>query len=210
MLKTKLSLCTMLAAGLAVPALASADHARDARFDDRSYAAWTMIGEVGTHAHDAEDYVAVSTAQRLDQIELTAEGRPVRLDDVKFQMADGRIIERDVNLTLRDGQRIVLDVPEQGRVKMLVLEYANHGPFYRGSEKSRVEVRALALRDWKDSVRDRRQDVRYDDRFAPRPYVPVAAPAPIYQPSSYRPAPPRTVAPATVQLRAGVSFRGGF
>ena len=58
---------------------------------------------------------------------------------------------------------------------MLVLDYANRGPFYRAREDARVSVRGLMStyddRRWYD-VRERRTerprfrtDRRYDDRF---------------------------------------------
>jgi hypothetical protein len=175
MTKTKLSIVAALVAAAAVPAIASADH--DRRSDNRTpirhetgygqgYAGgWTSLGEVGTHANDAEDYVPVNTRQRMTQIELTAQGRAVRLDDVRFQLEDGRIVVSDVNRTLRDGERIVLDVPAHSPLKMLVLDYANRGPFFRGHEDSRIAVRGLVASD--------RNDRGYDGGFDRQPDVSV-------------------------------------
>jgi hypothetical protein len=167
----KMSLIATLAAALALPAIASADH-------DRTNGRWARIGEVGTHAHDAEDYVPVNSPQRFERIELRAEGRPVRMDDVKVQFADGRIYEVDVSQTIHPGQRVVLDVPSYSPVKMLVLDYANRGAHYRAREDARVSVRGLTSsygdrdydrrtdrRDYRRTDRVQRNDARIDNRF---------------------------------------------
>lgn len=166
----KLSLITALAAAIAVPTIAAADpgYDRDRRHDDRADrsdrrgARWTHIGDVGTHVHDAEDYVPVSTNQRFERIELRAEGHPVRLDGLQVQFDDGRIYKANVSQTIHPGQRVVVDVPSYSPIKMLVLDYANRGPHYRAREDARVSVRGLmsSYRDRYD-VRDRRTD-RYD------------------------------------------------
>jgi hypothetical protein len=197
MTKKKLSIVAALVAAVAVPAVASADHDRryESRFDERGR--WTSIGEVGTHAHDAEDFVPVSN-QRLESIQLTAEGRPVRLDEIKFQMADGRIVESRVQRTLHDGQSIVLDVPTDMPIKMLVLEYANRGPFYRGHEDSRLEVRGLTA-----ARRYDRDDDRYD--YRDRGDRVIVRPRPQPQPYPYVPR-PAAVNPG-VQIRGSVNVR---
>src|SRR5687767_1558690 len=58
----KLSLVTLLAIGAIAPASAFAEHRRD------EAATWVQLGQVGTHTHDAEDYVPVNGRQRLDRI----------------------------------------------------------------------------------------------------------------------------------------------
>lgn len=163
----KLSLTTLSAALalLAVPAIASADHRDNER--------WTRIGEVGTHSHDAEDFIPVSTNERFESLELTGEGRPVRLDAIKVQYADGREYRADVNWLLRPGERVMVDIPAFSSPKMLVLEYDNPGRHWRAREESRVEVRGLSAdrRERNDRYddrrgyhqRDRRTDRRYDD-----------------------------------------------
>lgn len=170
----KLTLIALLAAAIAVPSIASADHDRYER-GRRGAMRWTPLGEVGTHVHDAEDYVPVRTNQRFEQLELRADENPVRIDSVLVQFDDGRDYRVDVRQTLRPGERVVLDVPSYSPIKMLVLDYANRGPFYRAREDARVEVRGLMStydeRRWYD-VRERRterprfrSDRRYDDRF---------------------------------------------
>ena len=170
--RNKLILTTLLAAAVAAPSLAAADHPRDR---GQRGMRWTPLGEVGTHVHDAEDYVPVRTNQRFERLELRADQSPVRLDSVLVQFDDGRDYRVDVSQTLRPGERVVLDVPSYSPIKMLVLDYANRGPFYRAREDARISVRGQASsyddRRWYD-VRERRterprfrSDRRYDDRF---------------------------------------------
>ena len=147
----KLSLIALCAA-LAVPAIASADHRDNER--------WTRLGEVGTHTHDAEDFIPVSTNERFQSLELKAEGRPVRMDGVLVQFQDGREYRADVNWLLRPGERVMVDIPSFSPIKMLVLEYDNPGRHWRAREESSVEVRGLSF----DDRRDRDRDHRYDDR----------------------------------------------
>lgn len=173
----KLSLITLLAAAIAVPSIASADRDRDRARHDRGHHGmrWTQLGEVGTHVHDAEDYVPVRTNQRFEQLELRVDQNPVRVESVLVQFDNGRDYRVDVRQTLRPGQRVALDVPSYSPIKMLVIDYANRGPYYRAREDARIEVRGLTSsyddRRWYD-VRDRRTerprfrtDRRYDDRF---------------------------------------------
>ena len=156
----KLSLLT-LSAALALPAVASADHDSNR---------WTRLGEVGTHRHDAEDYIPVTTNERFESLELKAEGNPVRLDAILVQFDDGREYRADVNWTLRPGERAMVDVPSYSAIKMLVLEYDNPGRKWRAREDARVEVRGMSAgrRDRDDrrgySQRDRRTDRRVDTR----------------------------------------------
>jgi hypothetical protein len=149
----KLSLIALCAA-LAVPAIASADHRDNER--------WTRLGEVGTHTHDAEDFIPVQTNERFSSIELKAEGRPVRMDGVLVQFQDGREYRADVNWLLRPGERVMVDIPAFAPIKMLVLEYDNPGRHWRAREESSVEVRGLSFDDRRDERYDR--DRRYDDR----------------------------------------------
>lgn len=149
-----LLIATILAAATAVPSLAAADH------DRRPTLRSTQIGEVGTHSHDDEDFVPVSTNDRFERLELRAEGRPVRLEAIDVQFVDGRKYRVEVRETLRPGQRVMVDIPAYSPVKMLVLDYANRGPFWRAREESRIEIRGITA-DFRD--RDRR-DVRYRDR----------------------------------------------
>src|SRR5262245_21165137 len=100
--RTQLSLVTLLAAAAAFPALAAADPASSR---------WTRLGQVGTHVHDAEDYVPVAN-QPLQRLELRAEGStPVRLDGVRVQLTDGHIYPVPVRRALRPGERVALDLP---------------------------------------------------------------------------------------------------
>jgi hypothetical protein len=166
---TKLSLITLLAAATAIPAVAAADH-DDYPAGGRN-ARWMTIGEVGTHSHDAEDYIQVNTNQRFERLALTTDGRPVRLDALEIQFADGRKYRVDVRETLHPGQRVMVDVPSFSPIKMLVLDYANRGPHYRGREDARVQVSGLTSR-YRDQ--DRRSD-RFQRRYprTDRRYVPA-------------------------------------
>ena len=71
----KLAIATLLAIGTAVPGLAAADHRDRGRRD----AGWQTLGEVGTHVHDSEDYMAVRN-QRLDTLQLRARDSAVAID----------------------------------------------------------------------------------------------------------------------------------
>lgn len=157
----KLFLATLLAAAVAAPTLAAADHPRPVRS--------TPIGEVGTHSHDAEDYITVSTNQRFERLELRSEGRPVRLDAVDIQFVDGRKFRVDVRETMRSGQRLMIDVPSYSPIKMLVLQYDNPGRKWRAREDARVEVRGVVA----EHRRPVRRDTRYLDRTRPARPEPV-------------------------------------
>jgi hypothetical protein len=171
---TKLSLLALCAA-LAIPAVASAQP-RD-RFDrthDRDRGGrWTTLGEVGTHGHDAEDFIPVRTNERFESLELTSEGRGVRLDSILVKYEDGREYRADANWVLRPGERVMVDIPAYSPIKMLVLEYDNPGRHWRAREDARVSVRAMSADRFRDrryddragyTQRDRRTDRRYDDR----------------------------------------------
>lgn len=133
----KLSVVTLLAIGAAAPASALAEHRRDEP-------TWMRIGEVGTHTHDAEDYVPVDAGRRLDQLVLQATDGFVAIDRVQIQYADGHKEFADVRRTLREGEGVTIDLPERGQgIKMLVLDYGNHGPFWRARETAHLAVYGL-------------------------------------------------------------------
>ena len=172
----KLSRIPLLAlcAALAVPAIASAQ-SRDRGVRDRDYREyryeraydrdrdrdrWMKLGEVGTHRNDGEDFVQVHSNEIFESLELTTEGRPVRFDSILVQYEDGREYRVDMNLMLRAGERVLVDVPAFSPMKMLVLEYDNPGRHFRDRETSRVEIRGMSADRY-----DRRYDNRrYDDR----------------------------------------------
>ncbi|KAB2910893.1 MAG: hypothetical protein F9K40_01755 [Kofleriaceae bacterium] len=170
---SRLSLLALCAA-LAVPAIASAQ-SRDRVHRDRDYREyryergydrdrdrdrWMKLGEVGTHRNDGEDFVQVSSNQVFESLELTTEGRPVRFDSILVQYQDGREYRANVNVMVRPGERVLVDVPAFSPMKMLVLEYDNPGRHFRDRETSRVEIRGLSSNRY-----DRRyDDRRYDDR----------------------------------------------
>lgn len=184
---SRLSLLALCAA-LAVPAIASAQ-SRDRVHRDRDYREyryergydrdrdrdrdrWMKLGEVGTHRNDGEDFVQVSSNQVFESLELTTEGRPVRFDSILVQYQDGREYRANVNVMVRPGERVLVDVPAFSPMKMLVLEYDNPGRHFRDRETSRVEIRGLSSnrydRRYDDRrgyyQRDRRTDRRADDR----------------------------------------------
>ncbi len=160
-----LSILTVLALGAATPGLASADHDDDRR-GYRSNTSWTEIGDVGTHRHDAEDYVSVNTGMRLDRIQLVARDGAVAIDGVTVQFADGRKEFTPVNRRLRAGEAVTVDLPGRGaQIKMLVLDYGNTGPFWRARETAHLKVLG--------QMADRGDRVRRDRVRAPvqqRPY----------------------------------------
>ncbi len=211
-----LSLATVLAAALAFPALAAADHAPTTRPTTQA----VLIGTVGTHTHDAEDYVPVSAAQQFQRLELRASGNPVALDQVKIQYADGQLRTAGVRGTLRPGERVVIDVPAYPLpVKMLVLDYGNTGPYWRARETAHLEVYGLitvaaAPRHRHGNTVDRRTDDRHDrrdlhdrhDRFecgndARTPRAPRAV--------RYQEPEPAYPAPTPVSTGARFEWRGG-
>lgn len=135
----------------ALPAVAAADH--------RSQLRTTLLGEVGTHANDIEDFVPVSPARRYDSIVVTARGGMVPLTGVKIQYADGRIVQPfQRGLVLKAGQSVVVDVPDDEPIKMLVLDYDEHKSSRWGDRATaRVEVVGQRI------PRIRYQGVRYDN-----------------------------------------------
>ncbi len=122
------------AALAAVPTIAAADR--------RGQPVQTLLGEVGTHANDIEDFVPVSPARHYDTITVVARGGMVPLTGVKIQFADGRIVQPfQKGLTLRAGQRVTFDVPEDQPIKMLVLDYDERKSSRWGDRATaRVEV----------------------------------------------------------------------
>ncbi|HVV81587.1 MAG TPA: hypothetical protein VHE35_00865 [Kofleriaceae bacterium] len=146
----KLSFAALLAVGAAAPSVAFADHYRGASTPDLG---WIQLGDVGTHVHDADDYVPVAPGTRLDRLELRARDGAVALDGVRVQFADGHIEDAPIRERLLPGQSVDVDVPDRGEpVKMLILDYANRGPYWRALETAHVQVLGLAS----DAGRDRR------------------------------------------------------
>ena len=149
----KLSLIALIAVGAAAPSRAFADHRRPG-------GAWRQLGVVGTHSHDAEDYVPVAPGIRLERLALRALDGAVALDGVQIQFTDGRSQFVGVRRRLFPGQEVIVDVPgyNPSSVQMLVLNYGNAGPYWRARETAHVQVLALNA-----SGRDRGYD-RYRDR----------------------------------------------
>ena len=199
----KLAIATLLAVGAAVPGLAAADH----RDRSRRGAGWQNLGEVGTHVHDSEDYLAVR-GQRLDALQLRARDSAVAIDGVQIQFADGRNEFVAVHQWVRPGQPVMINVPESSSpVKMLVLDYGNSGPYWRARETAHLQVLGVAEngrynRDWRDGEQ-RRMRVPYDREGAT-----YQTTAPAYQPP---PPPPRRVYQTPAPASAGARFeiRGG-
>lgn len=125
---------------------------------------WVWLGEVGTHRHDANDYVPIATKQRFDQIELRARGQAVRIERVLVQYLDGRDYTIDMRGMLMPGARVVLDVPAYSPIRMVVLNYNNRGPYWRAREEARVAVRGLQSRRYERPRMDRRDDAYGRDR----------------------------------------------
>ena len=179
----KLSLVALLALGVAGPGIAAADDDRRAdRRDERSRAGVVSLGQVGTHTHDAEDYLAVATWKRLDQLVLRATDGSVAIDGVRIQFADGRSEYAPVQRHLQTGEAFVIDLPGRGaRVEMLVLDYGNQGPYWRARETAHLEVLGVTT--------DARGRGRYRPQYQPaQAYQPAYQPAQAYQPG-YQPAP---------------------
>ena len=158
----KLSLAALLAVGAAAPASAFADHGRGyGHGRDARDAAWIQIGDVGTHAHDAEDYVPVAPGTRLDRLELAARDGTVAIDGVQVQFADCHSEFVDVHRRLFPGQAMAIDLPDCGQsIQMLVLDYGNQGPYWRARETAHLQVlgQMADLRgrfDDRDSMRNR-------------------------------------------------------
>jgi hypothetical protein len=147
-----LALFTLLAIGAAAPGVAAADHPRDA--------GWQQLGDVGTHRHDAEDYVRVKN-QRLDALQLRARGRAVSVDRVVIQFTDGSRQYVDVHGWIRPGQPLTIDVPgSRHAIKMLVLDYGNAGPYWRARETAHLTVLGLVSNGRERVVRVRPPAVR--------------------------------------------------
>ncbi len=148
--RKNLSFVTLLALAAAAPGLAAADHRRDG--------AWLQLGEVGTHSHDADDYLPIAPTSRLARIQLRAEDGPVAIDAVRFQFADGRIERAEIGRRLRPGESVTIELPRRSDpIKMLVLDYGNRGPYWRARETAHVEVRGVMV--------DRREDRRRPRAF---------------------------------------------
>ena len=183
----KLSLVALLALGVA----AADDDFRDDRRADRSRAGVVSLGEVGTHTHDAEDYITVSTSKRLDQLVLRATDGVVAMDGVRIVFRDGRSEYASVNRRLHTGESFVIDLPGRGaRVETLVLDYGNHGPYWRARETAHLEVLGVTA-DARGGGRYRpqyQQAPAYQPQYQAPAYQPPYQPAPVYQPP-YQPAP---------------------
>ena len=167
MLKKKLSLIAILALGAAAAGTAAADRerGRDAR-GRGSDGGWQYLGEVGTHRHDAEDYVSVDARDRLQAIQLRARGGVVAIEGVLVKFADGRSEFAPVNRRLRPGESVQVNLPRRGeRIAQLVLDYGNRGPYWRAHETAHVAI--LGLQDTGRDDRARRDRVRTYDRRSP-------------------------------------------
>jgi len=151
MLRSTPLLVTLLAAAVAVPAVASADHERAPMRRN------AQLGVVGTHRHDAEDYMRVTSRERIERLELRVEGRPVRLDGIDVQYLDGRTFRVELADTVSSGAPLVIDVPSYSPIKMLVLDYDNPGRHWRAREDSRLEVRGVIADGERARDRDRRE-----------------------------------------------------
>jgi hypothetical protein len=168
----KMSLIAAIAIAVAAPAIASADHDR---FDGRR----VQLAEVGTHRHDAEDYVNVNPRMRLDGLQLRASDGVVAIDGVRIRFADGRDIYAPVQRRLRAGESVTVDLPP-GPIKQFIVDYGNHGPYWRARETAHLQVIGLTG----DRFDDRS---RFGDRGRYRDQVRVRAPytthstAPSYQ-----------------------------
>lgn len=157
MLKNKLNIIALLALGAATVGTAAADHDRDRDLRTRRDQGWQYLAEVGTHRHDAEDYVAVPN-QRLEAIQLRATGGAVAIDGVRVKFTDGRTEFAEVHRRLRPGEAVQVFLPRSGaRVEQLVLDYGNRGPYWRARETAHVQVLGLNADrgDWRNRDRVR-------------------------------------------------------
>lgn len=199
----KLSLVTLLAIGAIAPASALAEHRRDEP-------TWLRIGEVGTHTHDAEDYVPVNAGQRFERLALQATDGFVAIDRVQIQFQDGHSEFADVRRTLREGEGVVLDLPDRGQgIKMLVLDYGNHGPYWRARETAHLAVFGMADTDLRDDYRPARGPWRGRGRVIRdyRDYAPsYQAPTGYQAPVAYR-APSTVIRVSPLEVRAGFQIR---
>ena len=195
-----LSLLTLLAAvTTAAPGLAAADHRRDT--------GWMQLAEVGTHAHDAEDFVSVDPRLNVQRVQLRSTQGFVPVDGLRVHFTDGRTIYADVHRGLRQGQSVIVELPD-GPIDMLTIDYGNQGPYWRALETAHLQVNALASngragRDRGDRFRDQRDYRDYrdqrdyrdyrsgdardhrtyrDDRVRTQPYIgPAPAQQPVYE-----------------------------
>ena len=192
-----LSIVTLLAtaATAAAPGLAAADH-RDGR--------WMQLAEVGTHSHDAEDYVEVDTRLQLDRVQLRATDGNVPIDGLRISFADGRTIYADVHRFLRQGEAVMVELPAGGAIKMLTIDYGNHGPYWRARQTAHLEVMAQASDRYDDRVRFR--DYRDRDYRAPARVRVQSYQAPYQTPYQAPYQAPYAAAPG-FEWRAGVQVR---
>lgn len=177
----KMSLIAAIAIAVAAPAIASADH--DRGFDRR-----VQLAEVGTHRHDAEDFVNVNPRLRLDGLQLRASDGVVAIDGVRIRFADGRDIYAPVRRQLRAGESVTVDLPP-GPIKQFIVDYGNHGPYWRARETAHLQVIGLTG----DRFDDRS---RFGDRGRHREQVRVRAPYAVPSPAPYQ-----------LQVRGGLQFK---
>ena len=153
-----LSILMVLALATAAAGTATADRRRDA--------GWIRLGDVGTHVHDAEDYVSIDPGTRRHAIQLRARGGWVALDGVRIQYASGRSEFTPLNQRLRPGEAVTIDLSgSREGVATLVLDYGNRGPYWRARETAHVAI--LGLQDTGRDDRARRDRVRTYDRRSP-------------------------------------------
>lgn len=157
------TLVSILAAATvaAVPAIAAADH-------DRSPRGRVMnLGEVDTHARDAEDFVPVAPAQYFDKIVIRAEGGVVPLDEVKIQYSDGRIYYPHASGVLRPGERMQIDVPRNSLpIKMIVLDYGHRDRRMERYAEAKVSVAGVTeARRTNRPIRRPAYDRSYDNGY---------------------------------------------
>jgi hypothetical protein len=170
MLKNKLTLIALaaLTAASAGSAAADPDRRRVVRTHDGG---WQHLAEVGTHRHDAEDYVSIQPRTRLDAVQLRARGGTVAIEGVRIKFTSGRTEFAEVNRRLRPGESVQIALPRGERVEQLILDYGNRGPYWRARETAHVQVLGLTADNRNPRDRDRFRDadrpwrddrVRYD------------------------------------------------
>lgn len=188
--RTKLSMLVAAALVAAAGTATAQQRPGDGRFRPQGYqqrddGAWRHLDRVGTHRHDAEDYINVRTSTPIQSIQLRAEDSSVALDGVIVQYTDGSKERIDMRRQLRAGEAVTVDLPRRGQVKMLILDYGNHGPYWRARETAHVQVLALDGRA-QGPGHDRGQHAgRFDGR-----YRGDRAPAPTVTPDRTRPTQP--------------------
>jgi hypothetical protein len=181
MKNTTLTALLLSAASVAaLPTLAAADY----RFTPQL----TKLGEVDTHANDAEDYVPVAS-ERFDSIVIIARDGVVPLSGLKVQYTDGKIDEPFSRGFLRPGERLVVDVPKGKPIKMLVLDY-NERMSSRWGDRATARVEIYGQANPRFEEREHDWKGRYDrengrvDQPRPRYEAPrqrVEAPPPRVQ-----------------------------